>query len=43
VENLLQKHPSVKIIACALDYSVDEHNMIIPGMGSFGDRYFGTD
>ena len=35
--------PQVKILTTAFDPEIDEHFHIIPGIGNFGDRYFGTD
>ena len=35
--------PLVKILTTAYDPEIDEQFHIIPGIGNFGDRYFGTD
>ena len=35
--------PSVKIITSAVDPEIDESFHVIPGMGNFGNRYFGTE
>ena len=35
--------PLVKILTTAYDHEIDEQFHIIPGIGNFGDRYFGTD
>lgn len=35
--------PRVRIISCALDNHLNESALIVPGLGDFGDRYFGTD
>lgn len=35
-------HPDVRIFTCALDRALDERKFILPGLGDFGDRYFGT-
>ncbi|XP_064161822.1 uridine-cytidine kinase-like 1 isoform X2 [Anguilla rostrata] len=43
VHSVAYAFPQVKIITTAIDKSVDELFHIIPGMGNFGDRYFGTD
>lgn len=34
--------PQVKIVSSALDSHLDDRKYIIPGLGDFGDRYFGT-
>lgn len=35
--------PHVRLVTTALDPAVNEDFHIIPGIGNFGDRYFGTD
>ncbi|KAG7246512.1 hypothetical protein CRUP_031519, partial [Coryphaenoides rupestris] len=35
--------PRVKIITTAVDKGLDRLLHVIPGIGDFGDRYFGTD
>jgi uracil phosphoribosyltransferase len=40
---LLEKHcPDVSIYAAAVDRELDERKYILPGLGDFGDRLFGT-
>ena len=34
--------PQAKIIALQLDESLNDKKFIVPGLGDFGDRYFGT-
>jgi len=34
--------PDVQIFTAAIDYKLDESKFIVPGLGDFGDRYFGT-
>lgn len=36
------KYPGVKIITAAVDPVLNEHRYICPGLGDFGDRYFGS-
>ncbi|KAK2958763.1 putative Uracil phosphoribosyltransferase [Blattamonas nauphoetae] len=43
VEAILSRFPSMSICSIALDEKLDEQKYIIPGLGDFGDRYFGTD
>lgn len=38
-----KNHPAVSLYTVALDRGLDEHKFIVPGLGDFGDRYFGTD
>lgn len=35
--------PQVRIITTAVDQNLDDLLHVIPGIGDFGDRYFGTD
>ncbi len=37
-----KSHPDVPIVTSALDERLNEHAYIVPGLGDFGDRYFGT-
>jgi len=43
VQNVAYAFPNVKIVTSAVDKNLDEHLHIVPGLGSFGDRYFGTE
>ncbi|KAG7477919.1 hypothetical protein MATL_G00074670 [Megalops atlanticus] len=43
VHSVAYAFPQVKIITTAVDKNVDDLFHIIPGIGNFGDRYFGTD
>ncbi|XP_072557898.1 uridine-cytidine kinase-like 1 isoform X1 [Paramormyrops kingsleyae] len=43
VHSVAYAFPSVKIITTAVDKKVNDLFHIIPGIGNFGDRYFGTD
>jgi uridine kinase len=36
-------YPRVRIITSAVDKEVNKHFHIIPGVGNYGDRYFGTE
>lgn len=35
-------HPDVPIVACAVDECLNDKRYIVPGLGDFGDRLFGT-
>lgn len=37
-----ERHPEVEIFAAALDQGLDARAFIVPGLGDFGDRLFGT-
>lgn len=37
-----ERHPEVKIFTAALDAGLNDRAYIVPGLGDFGDRLFGT-
>ena len=37
-----RNHPEVKIFTAAIDDHLNDKKFIVPGLGDFGDRYFGT-
>ncbi len=37
-----KEFPEIKIFTAALDKGLDAKKFIVPGLGDFGDRYFGT-
>jgi len=39
---LAAAHPDVLSVTCVIDDGLNEHGFIVPGLGDFGDRYFGT-
>jgi uracil phosphoribosyltransferase len=42
VKVLEERHPEVQIFAAALDEGLNDKAFIVPGLGDFGDRLFGT-
>lgn len=42
VKVLEERHPEVQIFAAALDEGLNDRAFIVPGLGDFGDRLFGT-
>lgn len=42
IQNVEQKYPHVHIYTAAIDSHLNERKFIVPGLGDFGDRYFGT-
>lgn len=42
IEKVLTEFPDVKIITAAVDDHLNDRRYIIPGLGDYGDRYFGT-
>ena len=43
VERLTSEHPDVTIVTAAVDEGLNELGYIVPGLGDFGDRLFGTE
>jgi uracil phosphoribosyltransferase len=39
---LRERHPDVHIYTAVVDRALNEKKFILPGLGDFGDRYFGT-
>lgn len=42
IELLRTRHPDVRIYTGVVDRGLNERKFIVPGLGDFGDRYFGT-
>ena len=42
IKRLHSEHPDVNLYITAIDSHLDENKFIVPGLGDFGDRYFGT-
>jgi uracil phosphoribosyltransferase len=43
LERMGREHPDVPIFTAAIDRQLNEHGYIVPGLGDFGDRLFGTE
>ena len=43
IHTLASKYPHMKIITSEVDAGLNEANRVVPGVGEFGDRYFGTE
>ncbi len=41
IHTLASKYPAMKIITSEVDAGLNEGNRVVPGVGEFGDRYFG--
>jgi uracil phosphoribosyltransferase len=37
-----EHHPTARIYTPVIDHGLDEHKFIVPGLGDFGDRLYGT-
>lgn len=42
IKEFTGKYPNVKVITGVIDNGLNEKAYILPGLGDFGDRYFGT-
>lgn len=42
VDAIRKRFPKVTLITAAIDPALNNHKFIVPGLGDFGDRYFGT-
>jgi uracil phosphoribosyltransferase len=43
IRRLSEHHPDVPVITSAIDEKLNDKAYIVPGLGDFGDRYFGTE
>ncbi|CAK4078487.1 unnamed protein product [Aphanomyces euteiches] len=43
LKDLYTKHPDVEVIVAAIDETLSESGLIVPGLGDAGDRQFDTD
>ena len=43
VHTIAYAFPHVKIVTTAVDPEINEKFHVLPGIGNFGDRYFGTE
>ncbi|XP_028051218.1 uridine kinase-like protein 1, chloroplastic isoform X5 [Camellia sinensis] len=43
IHSVCKRFPFLKIVTSEIDAALNEEFRVIPGMGEFGDRYFGTD
>lgn len=42
IEAVHKAYPGVRIVAAEIDKCLNEDKYIVPGLGDFGDRYYGT-
>lgn len=42
LEAMQRQHPDVRVFTAAQDRGLNDRKFILPGLGDFGDRYFGT-
>jgi uracil phosphoribosyltransferase len=42
IRRLEEEHPSLDVFTVAVDERLNDQAYIVPGLGDFGDRLFGT-
>ncbi|GAA4681746.1 uracil phosphoribosyltransferase [Streptomyces chumphonensis] len=42
LERVMEAHPRLRLVTSSVEERLNEHAFMIPGIGDFGDRYFGT-
>ena len=42
IKNLFTAYPKVKVVTAAVDKCLNGEKFIVPGLGDYGDRYYGT-
>ena len=42
LEKIQKKFPGMKVLTLSIDEYMNESKYIVPGVGDFGDRYYGT-
>lgn len=43
IHTVCKRFPLLKVVTSEIDAGLNEVFRVVPGMGEFGDRYFGTD
>lgn len=43
IEAVCRRHPGIRIVTSSVEEGLNENAYMMPGIGDFGDRYFGTD
>ena len=42
LQKLAKTYPEIKIVTACIDTKLNENKFIVPGLGDYGDRFFGT-
>ena len=42
IRTVMETYPEVRMITACIDPELNDHKYICPGLGDFGDRYFGS-
>ncbi|XP_026191135.1 uracil phosphoribosyltransferase [Cyclospora cayetanensis] len=43
IDRVLKEFPGIRIICGSIEAGLNDKNFLVPGIGDFGDRYFGTE
>ena len=43
IDNVMKSYPLVRILVGEVDRGLNDKKYIVPGLGDFGDRFYGTD
>ncbi|KAL8437959.1 hypothetical protein ACSSS7_000609 [Eimeria intestinalis] len=43
IDRVLREYPKLRIVCGSIEAGLDDKNFLVPGIGDFGDRYFGTE
>lgn len=43
MHNLCGRYPKLQVVTCCIDKGLAKNRQVFPGVGNFGDRYFGTE
>lgn len=43
VRSIAYAFPKIQIVTTAIDPEINDKFYVLPGIGNFGDRYFGTE
>jgi uridine kinase len=43
IHTVCKQYPALKVVTSEIDECIDSDFRVSPGVGEFGDRYFGTD
>jgi len=43
LSNVLYRHPKIRVVTAMVDKVLDDKGRILPGIGHFGNRYYGTE
>ncbi|XP_066922696.1 uncharacterized protein [Clytia hemisphaerica] len=42
LQSMYEAYPKIKVVTCCVDEKLNENKFIVPGLGDYGDRYYGT-